>query len=233
MQESPREVAPLVDPAMLADPVYTQRVMTGRQHAFGPRAAKNVDEVGRAEALPTLSQPRDAGQELPRLSAPVLDGPRFAAVITRSARPRERLTEVTQLHRTTALGRVRELQHLAQLLAGDALLVLQGLAGRVHLLLDQELGRADIGAAEIQDAVGRIAITPRPARFLVIAFQGAGQIEIHDPAHVRLVDAHAERNRRDDDLQIVANEGVLSITAGGGGESCVVWRGADALCTPI
>ncbi len=51
---------------------------------------------------------------------------------------------------------------------------------------------------------------------------------MHDPSHVRLVDAHAERNRRDDDLQIVANEGVLSITAGDGVESGVIRRSADA-----
>src|SRR5258707_180656 len=163
MQESPREVAPLVDPAIFADPVYTQRLMTGREHSFGPRAAKNVDEVGRAEALMALSQSCNAGQELPGLRAPVLNGPRLAAIITGSARACERLTEVTQLHRTTAFGRVRELQHLAQLLTGDTLLVLQGCAGRVHFLLDQELSGADVGAAEIQDAVGRIAVTTRPA----------------------------------------------------------------------
>src|SRR5271155_466427 len=144
MQESSREVAPFVDPAMFADPVYTQRVMTGREHAFGPGAAKNVDDIGGAVALMALSQSCNAGQELPRLHAPVLDGARFAAVIACPARAGERLTEVTQLHCTTALGRVRELQHLAQLLAGDTLLVLQGGAARVHLPLDQEFGRADI-----------------------------------------------------------------------------------------
>ncbi|SRR5258708_3547778 len=97
----------------------------------------------------TLSQSCNAGQELPRLRAPVLHGPRFAAIITCSAGAGEGLTEVTQLHRTTAFGRVRELQNLAQLLPGDTLLVLQGCAGRVHLLLDQELSGADVGAAEI------------------------------------------------------------------------------------
>src|SRR5208283_3159190 len=110
MQESPREVAPFVDPPMFADPVDTQCVMTAREHAFGPGAAKNVDDIGRAEALMALSQSCNTGQELPRLCAPVLDGPRFAAVITCSARAGKRLAEVTQLHRTTAFGRVRKLQ---------------------------------------------------------------------------------------------------------------------------
>src|ERR1700679_3193637 len=154
MQESPREVAPFVDRAMFTDPVYAQRVMTGREHPFGLGATQNVDDIGRAETLMALSQSCNAGQELPRLRGPVLDGPRFAAVITCAARAGEGLTEVTQLHRTTAFGRVRELQHLAQLLPGDALLVIQRFAHRVHLLLDQELCRADIGAAEIQDAAG-------------------------------------------------------------------------------
>src|SRR5579863_4963736 len=105
MQQSPREVAPFVDPAMLADPVDTQRVMTGREHAFGPGTAKNVDDIRRPEALAALSQSCNAGQELLRLHAPVLDRARFAAVVTCSARAGERLTEVTQLHRTTAFGR--------------------------------------------------------------------------------------------------------------------------------
>src|SRR5580700_5713013 len=105
--------------------------MTGREHAFGSGAAKNVDDIGRAEALMALSQSCNARQELPRLHAPVLDGPRFAAVITCSARAGERFTEVTQLHRATAFGRVRELQHLTQLLTGDSLLVLQRFTGRV------------------------------------------------------------------------------------------------------
>src|ERR1700722_4577314 len=167
MQESPREVAPFVDPSMLADPIDAQRVMTGRQQAFCAGPAKNIDDIGRAEALTALSQSCDAGQELSRLRAPILDGPRFAAVVARSTRAGECFTEVSQLHRATAFGRVRELQHLAQLLPGGTLLVLQRFAGRVHLLLDQELCRADVGAAEIQDAVGRIAVAPPTARILV------------------------------------------------------------------
>src|SRR5579863_965583 len=161
MQESPREIAPFVDPAMFADPVYTQRVMTCRQHAFGPGTAKNVDDIRRPEALMALSQSCNAGQKLPRLHAPVLDGARFAAVVACSARTGKRFTEVTQLHRTTAFGRVRELQHLTQLLTGDTLLVLQRFTGRVHLLLDQGLSGADVGAAEVQRAVGRIAVATR------------------------------------------------------------------------
>src|SRR3984957_4698836 len=200
MQKSPREGAPFVDPAMFAGPVYAQVIMTGREHPFGPGTAQNVDEIGRAEALMALSQAGNAGQELPCFHAPVLDGAGFAAVITCSARAGERLAEVTQLHRTTAFGRVSELQHLAQLLTGDTLLVLQGCAVGVDLLLDQEFSGANVGSSEIQGAVGRVAAAPRPARLLVIPLQGAGQIVMHHPAPVRLVDAHSEGNRRDDDL---------------------------------
>src|SRR5579863_6667941 len=163
MQESPREVAPFVDPAMFADPVYAQRVVTGRKQAFCSRAAKNIDDIGRPETLMALSQSCNAGQELPRLHTPVLDGARFAAVVACAARAGERLPEVTQLHRATAFSRVGELQHLTQLLTGDALLVLQGFTGRVHLLLDQKLSGADVGAAEVQSALGRIAVSARPA----------------------------------------------------------------------
>src|SRR5271154_2167351 len=56
MKESARQVAPFVDRPMFADPVYTQGIVTGREHAFGPGAAKNIDDIGRAEALMALSQ---------------------------------------------------------------------------------------------------------------------------------------------------------------------------------
>jgi len=77
------------------------------------------------------------------------------------------------------LRRGRPTTHIAfdemtAVLAGDALLTLQRFSAGIYLLLDQELGGADVGAAEVQGTVGRIAVAARPAGFLVIAFQGAG-----------------------------------------------------------
>jgi len=52
---------------------------------------------------------------------------------------------------------------------------------------------------------------------------------VHDPAHVGLVDAHAERDRRDDDLDVVAHEGLERFAPHGGIQARVVGQGADAV----
>ena len=53
------------------------------------------------------------------------------------------------------------------------------------------------------------AVAARAARLLVVALDGLGQVVVHDEAHVGLVDAHAEGDGGDDDVDLVAREGVL------------------------
>src|SRR5207237_423032 len=45
-------------------------------------------------------------------------------------------------------------------------------------------------------------------RFLIVALQRAGRPPMHHATHVRLVDAHSERARRDDDRCLTAEEGL-------------------------
>ena len=75
----------------------------------------------------------------------------------------------------------------------------------------------------------RLAVAAGAAGFLVVAFERLRQVVVHDPAHVRLVDAHAERDGRDDHLRIVANERFLVVAPRVRFEARVVGQGANAI----
>ena len=89
----------------------------------------------------------------------------------------EGLVEVAQLNGAAAFGGFGVAQDLPQLLARDALLALERIAGvGIDFLLDEELGGADILQAEIQRAIGRIAVASGASGFLVVALEAARQI---------------------------------------------------------
>ena len=54
-----------------------------------------------------------------------------------------------------------------------------------------------------------IAVTPGPARFLIIALHVFRQVEMHHKTHVGLVDAHAEGHRRHHNGALVPPKGLL------------------------
>src|SRR6267378_1147769 len=137
MEQGAGNVAPFVDRSLFPDSVDAQRVMSARKHSLGARAAQDVDDLGRPEALSALSQACDAGHELLGFRAPVLQRSGLATIVAGAARARECLAEVAQLDRPAAFGRLGVAQHLAQLLARNALFVLEGRARiRIDLLLN-------------------------------------------------------------------------------------------------
>src|SRR5210317_693047 len=79
--------------------------------------------------------------------------------------------------------------------------------------------------------VGRLAITPGTAGFLVIGFEALGHIEVCDKAHIRLVDAHAEGNGGNNDHALFAQETRLVFTPHVLWQSGVVWQGHSPLAT--
>src|SRR3546814_18358068 len=58
-------------------------------------------------------------------------------------------------------------------------------------------------------SLGGVAIAPRTSGFLIIALDRLRQPRVRDEAHVRLVDPHAEGNRRGDDAVLRRDEVVL------------------------
>ena len=87
---------------------------------------------------------------------------------------------------------------------------------------EQELVRALVGVAEKEHRVGERTVAAGAADLLVVALDRRGERGVDDGAHVRLVDAHAERGRGDDDVELAAQEAGLDVGADGGGETCVI-----------
>ena len=159
-----------------------------------------------------------------------MQGARLAAVVAISTRARQHFAKVSQLDSAPALGGLGVVEHLAQLLASQSLLVLQGLAGLgIDFLLDQKLGGANVGSAKIQNAFGRIAIAARAPGLLVIAFQCARQVVVDHPANIGLVDAHAKCDGGDDDASVVTNKSFLIASALFPAEPRVIGKSADAV----
>jgi len=172
MQQGACDRAPLLQRALFADPVNSQRIVAARENPRRARAAQNVDDLCRPKALSALREARNARQELPRFDAPILHRSRFAAVVAGAARTCKLLVEVAQQDRAPAFGRFGIIEHLAQLAPRDSLLLLErGAADRVELLLNQIVGRADVGGAEIQQAARRVTVAAGAARLLIIGLQ--------------------------------------------------------------
>src|SRR5687767_12284104 len=69
-----------------------------------------------------------------------------------------------------------------------------------------------------QQAMCRQTVAPCTSDLLVITFNTLRQIKMDHEAHIRLIDAHAKCNRRDDDLRVVPDEGFLVVPA------CMVFK---------
>src|SRR5512147_1342275 len=92
-------------------------------------------------------------------------------------------------------------------------------------LVDEIVELGDIRIAVKQETVRGQAVTPGTTDLLIIIFDALGQVEVNDEAYVGLVDAHAKGDGRNDDLRIVADEGILISFSFRIFESCVIWAG--------
>ena len=99
------------------------------------------------------------------------------------------------------------------------------MSGRVDLFehgnigivaLKEEIVRAAVGIGVHQDRRARAAVAAGAADLLVVAFHAAGQRGVDDGADVRLVDAHAEGDGRDDDVELAREEIGLHLFAARG-----------------
>ena len=87
----------------------------------------------------------------------------------------------------------------------------------------------DILQAVDHPGVGRLAVTPGAARFLVIRFHALGQIQMCHESHIGFVDAHAERDGCNDDDTVLGEKPALMLMAGIGFQTCVIRQGVEAL----
>ena len=146
---------------LLADAVNAELRVAVVQHALSLRTAQDVDDMTCAVAFLSLREARDTGKKLLSFGRAVFSVHRRETVVARGTRGHERFAEILKLHCATTFCGLCVSQHLAELLTGNALLLHQRFtASRIDLLLNQELGTANVAWTEIQDAVRRITVAP-------------------------------------------------------------------------
>ena len=79
----------------------------------------------------------------------------------------------------------------------------------------EEAPQPDVLAAVEEHGVGRLAVAARAAELLVVGVERLGGVGVDHTAHVGLVDAHAERGRGHDDVEVAGHEALLHLVAPG------------------
>ena len=161
---------------------------------FWPRSRCSRSTVESSFCAATVPSQDSGGvrqvSQLPQAAAPVWpkyasSWPRRHSTVSQSASMASRCASQVAPVREVALGR---LDHLALL----------------H----------DVLQPVRQPGRRRQAVAPGPAGLLVVALDRLRQVEVGDEPHVGLVDAHPERDRRDHDQAVLAQEAGLVGRAG-------------------
>ena len=71
----------------------------------------------------------------------------------------------------------------------------------------------EVGRRVDQHALGLEAVAARASRLLLVVLERSRRAGMHDEAHVRAIDAHAEGDGGDDDVDALAEERVLIAAA--------------------
>ncbi len=152
---------------------------------FRANPAHHVRQVMRPEAFPGAHR---GGEHLLRRDAHVLPHHLSRAHVAAPAVPGMVFVEVSQEQGAAA----RRGLHVAQDLAQPVLRPFPFFRG-FHPGDVPPDGR-NVARSVQQEGVRILPVPCRAAGFLVVAFHAAGQVPVHHPPHVRLVDAHAERD---------------------------------------
>ena len=81
------------------------------------------------------------------------------------------------------------------------------------LLLEHQAPLHEVGGRVDQHALGLEAVAPRASGLLLVVLERSRRAGVHDEPHVRSVDAHAEGDGGDDDVDAFAEERVLVAAA--------------------
>ena len=115
-----------------------------------------------------------------------------------------RFAEIGEQGLPPAARRLGERQQRTETLTLDALALVRGIA-----LLDLQAAQLHVAEAIERKRVGRQPVAAGAADLLVIGLDVRRQVGVADEAHVGLVDAHAEGDRRGHDDPVFLLEGVL------------------------
>ena len=185
----------------LAHAIGAELVMAELPDLLGFRTDQDIDDMARAKHL---AAPVDAGKSHLRRFRRIEKIRRFQAVITVVAGFGRLLPEIFQDQVAAAKRALAELKEGFEFRAVELLLG-EGLVRILH----QEFEFRHILKAVGKPGIGGQAIAPGAARLLIIALHIFRQVQMGDEPHIRLVDAHAEGDSRDNDHRIVFKESCL------------------------
>ena len=174
--------------------------MAARGDLLALAAAQDVGHVRGAETLP---DPRDARQDLARdddrlghrfqLAEAVVAG----AAVVASDRPRRN----SRRGAVPAADAGGVALHVAQQLAA--------LGAQLAVPLEHHAPLQEVGGRVDEHALGLEAVAAGAAGLLLVVLERLRRAGVHDEAHVGAVDAHAEGDRGDDDVDVFVEERVL------------------------
>src|SRR6266851_4409800 len=188
-----------------ADAERLQPVVAELADALAHLAEEDVDEMGDAEALAGAEHRRE---RLLRGDDAVPHADRRQAIVAIAAARMVALAEIAEQHLTPAAGRLAEAEQRVELLPLDAALALIDVGAIKQLHQCHDVGHA-IG----HPGIGGQPVAPGAAGLLIIGLEALRRVEMDDETDIRLVDAHAESDRRDDDDALLLEEAVLMALA--------------------
>ena len=192
--------APFLLAVFLADAEGRQAGVAEFDDRFGILAEQDVGQMLGPESL---AGAHDSRQGLLRRDRAVDHLGAVTAEIAMAARLGG-LPEIGQQRLPAAPRRFAERDQRIEALAVDALLFF-----RCFAVVDLQAAQPHIAHAVKRQRVGGEAVAAGAADLLVIAFDIGRHIGMQDETHVRLVDAHAERHRRNHDDAVLLQEDVL------------------------
>ena len=211
----------LLDALFRIETVGRELVEVEALHALVGGALEHLRDERDAVAL---AHAVDAGEYLLRVDRDIDLAHARLAVAAAAAAILRLAAEIADEERAQAFGRVAVVDHALELRKLDALP--RRVLGRD---VDEVALRHDVLRRVEQQALARLAVAARAPRLLVVGLDVLRHVVVEHVAHVALVDAHAERVRRDDDCEVVVEEIVLHARALLVAESRVVAAGGDVL----
>ena len=90
---------------------------------------------------------------------------------------------------------------------------LRDAVGQLAVALQHQPPLHEVGGRVDEHALGFEAVAPGAAGLLLVVLERLRRPGVHDEAHVRAIDPHPERDRRDDDVGVLFEERVLVAAA--------------------
>ena len=148
-----------------------------------------------------LADAKNAREKFLRRQRAIKCGARRKAVVTRAAAVSGKfLPKIRQQFHAAASRTLGVVNHLLQLFTRNLAFL------RIWFFVNENGLFHCIARTEKQNTFARQPVATRAAGLLIIAFNVFRQIVVNNEADVRFVDAHAERDGRADDADVVAQK---------------------------